>query len=71
MSFFRKIAQFSVILQSTTKLNFGSPESDLFIIIGLIILFWSENMYKYIKTCLKVVLIIILKKIEEIKHKKT
>ena len=71
MSFFRKIAQFSVILRSTRKLNFGSPESDLFIIIGLIILFWSENMYKYIKTCLKVVLIIILEKNEEIRHKKS
>ena len=51
-------------------MNIGSPESDLYVIIGLVILFWSQNMCKYIKTCLKVVLIIILKKIEEIKHKK-
>ena len=51
-------------------MNIGSPELDLYVTIGLVISFWSQNMCKYIKTCLKVVLIIILKKNEEIKHTK-
>ena len=71
LSFFNKIGQFSVIIWTTRKLNFGLPKSDLWVIMGLVMLFWSEDMCKYIKTCLKVVLITILEKIKEIRLKKS